>query len=89
MLLLSLILLIYSNILIKLQQSSVNHLPLVATAEQLWVELTSLPGVVTLWSGFGPWGGIACPVHNAIGSHPGDCDCSMEPPPGTVLLLFQ
>lgn len=44
---------------------------------------------MSLWSGFGPWGGIACPVHNAIGSHPGDCDCSMEPPPGTVLLLFQ
>lgn len=45
--------------------------------------------VVTLWSGVGPWGRIACLAHNVIGSHPGECDCCAEPPSGTVALLFQ
>ncbi|TSN86056.1 hypothetical protein Baya_9951 [Bagarius yarrelli] len=37
----------------------------------------------------GPWGRIACLAHNVIGSHPGECDCCAEPPPGTVALLFR
>lgn len=45
--------------------------------------------VVTLWSGVGPWGRIACLAHNVIGSDPGECDCCAEPPPGTVVLLFR